>query len=475
MKILSRLFRSITLLGLGLWGTSQAIAQDFTTTPDFLTNILLNDSLGGGLSPEAKRIIGRPFAPDMMVQTPEASQWMAYLNAPRVLDVASFSSFTIEVATTSSLLEEKYWPWWTTITKQLNERAKESKYYQLRKYWDIAQLTRERAMINQPQLIELSVNDLPEAIKPEEIQGKGYQGQLANTSAPQISVADNNIVVDQVARKYWWHNFEGSAQFAQNQVSENWHKGGYNSFNLNTRLYYNATYERDRLKWVNEIEYRLGLFTNNVGEEEKLQFKIGEDLFRAYTNLGVKAFDRWYYTVSAQLRSQALKNTDADGVIITRPFAPLSVDGGIGMKYELDLKNFRDNPFARLKFSANLAPIGMDFVYTYTDDIDKGRIGLTPDQKHRLRFGSSVRLDLDWNFSSALNWTSRLFYNTSYKHVEVEFDNTLSYTFNQFLSLRLTLNTRFDDSVILPEDKPKNFKNLLQYNQLLSVGFAYKI
>lgn len=62
----------------------------------------------------------------------------------------------------------------------------------------------------------------------------------------------------------------------------------------------------------------------------------------------------------------------------------------------------------------------MDFVYTYTDDIDKGRIGLTPDQKHRLRFGSSVRLDLDWNFHQALNWTSRLFYNTSYKHVEVE-------------------------------------------------------
>lgn len=56
-------------------------------------------------------------------------------------------------------------------------------------------------MINQPQLIELSVNDLPEAIKPEEIQGKGYHGHH-NTSAPQISVADNNIVVDQAARKY---------------------------------------------------------------------------------------------------------------------------------------------------------------------------------------------------------------------------------------------------------------------------------
>ena len=57
----------------------------------------------------------------------------------------------------------------------------------------------------------------------------------------------------------------------------------------------------------------------------------------------------------------------------------------------------------------------------------------------------------------------------------MEFDNTLSYSFNQFFSLRMTLNTRFDDSVILPAGDVKNFKNLLQYNELLSIGFAYKI
>ena len=95
------------------------------------------------------------------------------------------------------------------------------------------------------------------------------------------------------------------------------------------------------MKWVNELEYRIGLFTNDIGTDEKLQLKIGEDIFRAYTNLGVKAFDHWYYTVSAQLRSQALKNTDAEGNVITRPFAPISIDGGLGMKYALDLKKFR--------------------------------------------------------------------------------------------------------------------------------------
>ena len=46
MKILRKLFRAATFIGVGVLGASQLSAQDFATTPDFLTNILLNDTLG---------------------------------------------------------------------------------------------------------------------------------------------------------------------------------------------------------------------------------------------------------------------------------------------------------------------------------------------------------------------------------------------------------------------------------------------
>lgn len=283
------------------------------------------------------------------------------------------------------------------------------------------------------------------------------------------------MVGEQVERKYWWHKFEGSVHFAQNQVSKNWHKGGFNSLNLNTRIWYNATYEKDIVKWVNEMEYRLGLFTNVPDANEKMELKIGEDFFRANSNLGIKAFKDWYYTADLQLRSQLLRNTKDDGAVITLPFAPIVLDGGLGMKYDIDRKEFRGNPFARLRFSANIAPAAANLVYTYSDKIDKGRIGFLEDQKFRIRFGSSLHLNLNWDFSSSLNWTSRLFYSTSYKHVEIEFDNSINYAFSRFFTARFSLNTRFDDSVILPVDVPKNFKSLLQYNQLFSLGFAYKI
>ena len=475
MKILRRLLRATALIGLGIVGTVQASAQEFATTPDFLTNILLNDSLGGGLCSEAKMIIGRPFSPEKHTTSREQKRLMAFLNAPRVLDARSFTTLSIKQLEPLKPVFGKESIWSAFLKENLNKQLGESQFHKMAQSWYNAQVVKEQAMLATPQLIQLSINDLPEAIKAKEIQAEGYHGQLAYNEAPQINVENNNIITEKVERKYWWHNFEGSTQFAQNQVSKNWHKGGHNSLNVNARLYYKATYDKNIVKWVNELEYRIGLFTNDIGTDEKLQLKIGEDIFRAYSNLGVKAFDHWYYTLSAQLRSQAFTNTNADGLVITRPFAPFSVDGGLGMKYELDLKKFRDNPFARFRFSANIAPVGMDFVYSYSNDIDKGRIGLKPDQKYRFRYGSSVRLDLNWDFSSSLNWTSRLFYNTSYKHIEVEFDNILSYSFNQFFSLRMTLNTRYDDSVILPAGEAKTFKNLLQYNELLSIGFAYKL
>lgn len=94
------------------------------------------------------------------------------------------------------------------------------------------------------------------------------------------------------------------------------------------------------------------------------------------------------------------------------------------------------------------------------------------DEKHRLRLGSTVRLNLKWDMSSALSWTSRLFYNTSYKHIETEFENRISYAFSNHFSAAFNIIFRYDDSVIT--DQPKTFKNLLQYNELFSFGFEYK-
>ena len=455
------------------FGTTNVWGQDFATTPKYAERILLTDTLGAKLSQEARMILGRPFNPEQHNATKEQQQLTAFLAAPLVVDALSFSTLKIE-APTLELNPFKKNSWVSRLLHSEEERATKSAYYSLASKWQNAKLMRERLMLTQPDMADLMISDLPGTIKPKEIKSEGYQGELAQTDAPKINTSDVTLKGDKVERKYWWQKLEVNVHFSQNQVSKNWHKGGFNSLNLNSRIYYNATYNRDPLKWVNELEYRLGIFTNQTEDAEKSKLKIGEDLFRFNSNLGVKAFNRWYYTFDSQLRSQIFRNVKGNGNIITQPFAPIVLDAGLGMKYDLDLKKFRDNPYARLRFTANIAPLAFNFIYTYSNEIDKGRIGLQEDEKYRIRLGSSVRLGLNWDISSSLNWSSRVFYNTSYKHIEVEFDNSLSYAFSQFFSTRLTLNTRFDDSVILPEDTPKNFKNLIQYNQLLSLGFDIK-
>ena len=143
------------------------------------------------------------------------------------------------------------------------------------------------------------------------------------------------------------------------------------------------------------------------------------------------------------------------------------------MKYNLKKKKIGGNPFNNLNFSLNVAPASMQFIWIWAKDVTRGRYGLQEDQNYLLRLGSSLRMNLDWQFSDAFSWRSRLYYNTSYKHIETELENTLEYAFNKYFSTMLNVNLRFDDSVILNE--PKTFKSLLQYNELFSFGFSLKI
>lgn len=71
-------------------------------------------------------------------------------------------------------------------------------------------------------------------------------------------------------------------------------------------------------------------------------------MFRINTNLGLRAFENWYYTFDAQLRTQMFQSVNKDDVVTARIFAPLMADAGIGMKYDINKKKFRGDPFQNL-------------------------------------------------------------------------------------------------------------------------------
>lgn len=480
-RVLSPMLGSLLMM-CGVAASAQSVVDDGEVVPlypAYSEQILASDTLTRGLSPEALGVISRPMQLRTEGYVPSSS-----LFAPLLFDLWKLPSLHFDkVALVRATDPRLHNPFVhqsllrTTLDKLEREYTPTTGFAKRMDRWNTDQRLREQFFFSHPDLIHYTSDFLPtDHLEYKPVEGPSYSGELAVMDMPNVPTKSQGVIETvSVERRYWLPRFEAHAQLAQNQVSPNWHKGGTSSANLSSRLYYQLAYKKDKVEWVNDLEYKLGLFTvpSEIKLEEKPDFKISEDVFRMRSNLGLKAWKRWFYTVDLNLRSQLLNNYDREGNVTTRAFAPLIIDGGLGMKYNLKKKKIGGNPFNNLNFTLNVAPASMQFIWIHAKDVTRGRYGLQEDQDYLLRLGSSLRMNLDWQFSDAFSWRSRLYYNTSYKHIETELENTLEYAFNKYFSTMLNINLRFDDSVIL--DEPKTFKSLLQYNELFSFGFSLKI
>ena len=121
--------------------------------------------------------------------------------------------------------------------------------------------------------------------------------------------------------------------------------------------------------------------------------------------------------------------------------------------------------------SVNVAPLSYTFRATTNKAIDLARQGLSLEKPWYQRIGSTVRANWQWRVNMNLTWSSRLYFNTSYHQVEAEWENTLDMALTRFFSTRFNLNLRFDDAV----SPASGWNKHLQYNELLSFGFSYRL
>ena len=200
-------------------------------------------------------------------------------------------------------------------------------------------------------------------------------------------------------------------------------------------------------------------------------------MLRLHTNLGFRAYSKWFYTfdftIQTQLFTNYQENTDNK---ISAFLSPFSVNLGLGMKYDLE-KNFTGKKHKRLTLAANLAPLSYTYMYSTRDDINFGKHGFqkdpTTDQYDRSysKFGSTINATLNFQFNRNVSWYSRFYYFTSYERILGEFENRLTMAISRFFSTTITLNLRYDDAAQKSDDFLKNY---LQINELLSFGFNYK-
>lgn len=336
---------------------------------------------------------------------------------------------------------------------------------------------------NYPTYFRYTENDLPqEVIKPKMIKKNIYEDlpievendvDFSDVTGPARFIPE---------RRYWTSGFESTIQFAQNYISKNWNNGGNSNLNMITRQYLKYDYNKDKIRFTNEMEIKLNLSTLPSSIDTVHPYKVNDDVLRIHSSFGYKAFNKWYYTFDFNFRTQMVNNYSPNSDKILAAFlAPLIINVGPGMKYELEKSSEKDK-HKKLKFSINLQPISYDFQYSVKKgpNMDLGRHsfelkenpveGENPYKNVLNQIGSRIDANLVFDINRHVSWSSRFVYFTTYEKINSEFENTLNLQISRFFSTRINLQIRYDDGVERPED----FQSYFQINELLSFGFNYK-
>ncbi|HCC87770.1 MAG TPA: hypothetical protein DEQ17_06090 [Prevotella sp.] len=262
----------------------------------------------------------------------------------------------------------------------------------------------------------------------------------------------------------FWH-FGGDyyLQFLQNYLSGNWYQGGESNYSMMGSVTLSANYNnKQKVKWDNKLEMKFGMQTSKSDSIHSV--KPTEDLLRYTGKLGLQAASKWYYTFQLIAQTQWARHYDSNSRAVKSDlFSPLNVNLSVGMDYSANwLKG-------KLYGSFHIAPFAYNFKYV-------GRLALASNngiesEHHSLHdFGSQTTIDLTWKFSDNISWKTRLYAYTTYKRMEAEWENTISFQFNRYLATNIFLYPRFDDGRTR-DDK----LGYWMFREYFSIGFSYSI
>lgn len=267
-----------------------------------------------------------------------------------------------------------------------------------------------------------------------------------------------------VAKPNFW-TFKGDyyLQLLQNYVSDNWYKSGSNTYSMmgSVTLQYNYN-NKQKVKWDNKLEMKLGFLNSESDTVHK--FKASEDQVRLTSKAGLQAHKNWYYSAQFIAETQFTKGLKDNQTKVFSDFmSPFNLNVSVGMDYTVKTKN------NKLSGNIHLAPLAYNFKYVDRKDLAAG-FGVKGDHRSLDDFGSEVLADLTWKPLDNMKWQTRFYAYTTYHKFLMEWENTLTFQFNKYLSTKLFLYPRFDDGVNRKDDK-----SYWQFKEYLSLGFSYSM
>lgn len=272
--------------------------------------------------------------------------------------------------------------------------------------------------------------------------------------------ADNELVV--VKPNFWKKTGNGSLQFSQHGISDNWYQGGESTNALLAELKLTANYDdRQKVQFENSLEIKVGFITAPSDTVHK--YKTNADLFRLNSKLGVRAVKNLYYTLAAEFKTQFFPNYKTNtNDMISNFLSPAQLDVSLGLDYKLEKSKY--------KLSVMGSPFSYTFVYIDNDKIiNPSSFNVEEGKSTAHLFGSKLTANFDWNIISNISYSSKLDYFTTYNKVIANWENTFNFQVSRYLSAKIFLHARFDDGVKLNEDNDSYF----QFKEMLTFGLSY--
>jgi hypothetical protein len=199
------------------------------------------------------------------------------------------------------------------------------------------------------------------------------------------------------------------------------------------------------------------------------KFKTNEDIIRLTSKVGLKAVNRWYYTLQLQAYTQFYHGLKSNNTKVFSDFmSPFNLSVGLGMDYKVEALN------KRLTGTINMSPLAVNYRYVDRADL-AASFGVKVDEgdTHALTdFGSQLTAQLEWKLTDVLSWKTRVYCFTSYHRTQLEWENTFNLKVSKYISANLFLYPRLDDS-----NKKFNTDgsrmSYWQFKEYSSLGFSY--
>lgn len=334
-----------------------------------------------------------------------------------------------------------------------------------RRYRDLKQ----NYMIHHPEAVKYNLNTLP--APPKKYVATVNPQESTITISEVVELAPEPIAAEvtqlDVARRNWLHDFSASLQFSQAYISPNWYQGGNNNVNMIGNVRWNVKLnEKFHPNLIAEATTQYKLAIASAPQDEVHNYQISEDLFQFNGTLGLKAFNNWYYSLNGMFKTQFLNNYKSNSNDLQAAFlSPGEMNLGLGMTYN------HTNPRKTFKVEVSIAPLSYNLKMSTSRRIPVTNFGIHEGRRSISEVGSNAEVKLAWNIMWNISYTSRFFVFTDYDYVQGDWENTVNFSINRYLSTQLYVHLRYDSS----RDATEGSKwHKWQLKEILSFGLQYQ-